>query len=278
MNVDQEQIVEEAVRNSKRPRGRRLVLGLAVLSILLLITTGFLAWKLLYKPTLNQAQAGTDLAAQIQQACENPKQDTATLHNLCEDADNVVEDAPNTVQGPPGEQGDPGTPGEPGPPPSDAQVQNAVALYCAQRGACRGPRGDSVTQAQVAEAVASYCNANGECRGPAGTPGSAGQNGAPGEPGERGEQGPAPTDQQIESAVANYCSTRNNCQGPKGEPGAPGSPGEPGPTGVVNVDASGCSAQEGQVVQSVASTYDPGTRTVVITCTFVSNGILGGTQ
>jgi hypothetical protein len=241
MNAEEDKahIVQEATRDSKRLKGRRLVLSLFIICMVLLLLTAFLAYKLLYKPTQQQAQAGTDLATQVQAACDDPKQNTATLHNLCNDADEVVDSTPGTVKG---EKGDPGTPGEPGPPPSDAQVANAVALYCATRSSCTGPKGNNATQAQVAEAVASYCNSNGECRGPAGAAGSAGQDGATGDQGERGEQGPGPSDAQVASAVAAYCSTRDNCQGPKGDTGAQGDPGPAGQAGQPGdtVDGGSC--------------------------------------
>lgn len=276
MSVDQTkpQIVDDAVQESTRGKTRTLLLALLALCLASLIFSGWAAYQA-YKPVQEQAQAGTDLAAQVKQACADPKLNTSDLKDLCDDADSVVDNKPDAVEGPQGDEGDPGAPGEPGPPPSAAQVANAVALYCAPRDACTGPKGDpgaSVTQAQVAEAVATYCNARGECRGPEGATGATGQDGAQGtqgEPGAKGEQGPPPSEAQIADAVSNYCSTGNHCQGPKGDTG------DPGPTGVVAVNTQGCGQQEGQVVDSVASAYDPETRTITITCTQVPNTILG---
>lgn len=269
MTVSEDQvhtITEEAARGAKRSTARKVVLGLTVACLVFMVLTIVLAWKLLYKPTQQQAQAGTDLAALVQQSCEDPKQDTATLKRLCENADTVVSEAPNTVQGPKGDAG------EIGPAPSDAAVANAVALYCSERGACRGNRGDSVTQAQVAEAVASYCDANGSCRGLGGAAGSAGQDGAAGTQGERGETGSGPSDQQVASAVASYCSTRNDCQGPagtKGEPGQDGQDGSPGDT----VDGGSC---EFTGIGTVTITIQTSTGPTTFEC--VGSPLGGGTQ
>lgn len=216
-----EQIVEESASESKEHNKRVLLGVLVALGGLSLIISAIAAY-MAYTPVQDAAKRGTSLAEQVQQACEDPNVDTRELGDLCKNADKVVDKAPEAAQGPPGE---PGVPGEPGPPPSPAQVQNAVALYCQQRGNCRGPQGQDATPNQVAEAVASYCNARGECRGPGGSDGSDGQDGA------TGPQGPPPTSGQVAQAVAEYCSTRGNCQGPQGEQGPQGPPGPEGPQG-----------------------------------------------
>jgi len=220
------QIIEESAASAKSSRGRWILTALILICLVSLLFSGWAAYQA-YKPVREQAQAGTDLAQQVKEACKDPKLNTADLRELCEDANSVVENKPEAVQGP---QGDPGVPGERGPAPSDAQVANAVALYCATRDNCTGPKGNNASAAQVAEAVASYCNSRGECRGPEGAAGSPGQDGAQGiqgEPGgqgptgEQGVQGPGPTDDQVATAVANYCSTRDGCRGPKGDTGDP---------------------------------------------------------
>lgn len=80
----------------------------------------------------------------------------------------------------------------------------------------RGPAGESIagpqgrpgegpTAAEIAEAVAAYCAERGDCRGAAGEDGSDGADGAQGEPGPPGPQGPpgedAPADDPPESAA-----------------------------------------------------------------------------
>lgn len=113
---------------------------------------------------------------------------------------------PAGEQGPPGSEGAPGSTGAPGPAgaagangetgpgPSDEQLADAVAAYCAQTDTCRaGP-----TPGQIRAAVAAYCadQPSGTC---VGDPGPQGEPGAVGETGPEGPQGP---------------------QGPPGEPAA----------------------------------------------------------
>jgi len=124
-------------------------------------------------------------------------------------------DEADPVPGPPGEVG------PPGPPPTDAQVRQAVAAYCAESG-CDGPPGDSVTEADVLAAVTVYCAETG-CQGPAGTDGS---------------PGPGPTADDTAAAVAAYCST-GACTGPAGPPGPAGPAGPGGEQGAPGTDGRG---------------------------------------
>lgn len=116
-----------------------------------------------------------------------------------------------------------GEPGPRGPGPSNAQIAQAVASYCAATGACAG-RGP--TTAQVAAAVATYCTANGDCRGPQGDTGKPGRS-VTGPKGEVGAAGPPPTSGQVADAVAAYCAD-GRCRGAQGEPGPAGPPGKDG--------------------------------------------------
>lgn len=105
------------------------------------------------------------------------------------------------------------TQGERGPGPTAAQVQAAVADYCAGD-RCK----PTVSRSQVAAAVADYC-AGGLCQGKDGTnggPGTDGTDGANGADGTDGAPGPGPTDEQIAAAVAAYC-TDGKCRGEKGD-------------------------------------------------------------
>lgn len=269
-----DEIVRDAVEESKDHRGRALLVILGVVALALLVLAGAMFYYA-YTNTRDQAAAGTDLAQRVEEACGDPSRVTDDLEKLCARAGEVASSGESIGIGPPGpkgDRGDPGAPGEAGPPPSDAQVANAVALYCAG-GRCRGSDGENATPAQVADAVSSYCNDRGQCRGPRGSEGEDGQDGATG---PTGPQGPPPSQEQVEAAVATYCSTRNNCQGPAGPQGPPGEEGEQGPPGVVNVETN-CDAPEGQVIDKVQSNYNAGTRTIVISCTYKEDATIPGT-
>jgi hypothetical protein len=110
------------------------------------------------------------------------------------------------------------TQGERGPGPTAAQVQAAVADYCAGD-RCK----PTVSRSQVAAAVADYC-AGGLCQGEDGTnggPGADGTDGVNGADGTDGAPGPGPTDEQIAAAVEAYCAD-GKCQGEPGQDGADG--------------------------------------------------------
>lgn len=221
-----EDIVQEAVHEGRSPHARQALIMLGVLSVILATVAAFFGYEA-YSQNRDQAEAGTNLAQQVQDACDAPGTPPKDLSPLCKQADKVVEDGQQVgIPGPKGDRGEPGpagpqgNPGQPGPPPSDAQVAQAVRLYCSG-GRCVGP---GVSQAEVATAVARYCDARGECRGPEGQQGSEGSTGA------TGPQGPPPTDTQVASAVAAYCSTRDGCRGAQGQPGPAGQDGKPGDT------------------------------------------------
>lgn len=249
-------LATEAAHES-RSRYRLLVVFLGVMAMALATVAGVLLFNAWDKAN-EQAIAGTSLAEQVRAACKSEDR-PRELGPLCDDANEVIEDGQALGIGPQGPQGDPGQPGEPGqpgPPPSDAQVADAVALYCSTRGNCRGVDGQNATRPQITAAVALYCNDRGECQGPEG-----GQ-------GESGPQGPPPSADQINAAVAEYCGSRGDCRGPEGPQGDRG---PEGPTGVIDVD-SNCQQQEGQVIDSVAANYNPETRTITITCTYEEEG------
>jgi hypothetical protein len=143
------------------------------------------------------------------------------------------EATPEPFPGPPGEPGQRGPMGPSGPAPSAAEIQSAVAVYCAS-GRCDGR---DPTATQVAAAVATYCDGRGECRGPAGSDGQDGadgrngEDGAPGADGRDGADGsdaPPPSQAQVDQAVATYCDARGGCRGPKGDRGEPGTDGRDG--------------------------------------------------
>lgn len=136
-----------------------------------------------------------------------------------------------------GPQGVQGEQGEQGPGPSDAQVQQAVASYCADHGNCRG----KPTQAQVAAAVLSYCKGD-NCVGPAGADG-VDATGEPGKDGQDGDRGPGPTDEQVATAVATYCAN-GACRGATGPSG---------PAGPAGHDATGAPGKDGKDAPTFAA-------------------------
>lgn len=231
----QDDLVNEAVHEGRNTKARWTIVGLGVIAALLAVVAAVAFWYA-YSNTRDQAEAGTSLAQQVRDACSNPEKASKDLSPLCDNADSVVKSGETVgIKGDKGDPGDPGLPGEQGPPPSDAQVSQAVALYCAG-GRCDGSDGRNATTDQVAEAVALYCNSQGECRGPEGRAGPEGQDGATGNPGATGPQGPPPSDAQVQAAVSTYCSNHGNCQGPVGPAGQDGQDGQPGDT----VDGGSC--------------------------------------
>lgn len=212
MSETRDQIVTEAVKDGRDTAGRRF---LAFLALLLLALAAYTVWSFQQytdgkndqiQEKTEQAAQGKSLAEQVQEACRDGSKDTADLGALCSQANEVVKQ----VTGPAGNAGADGATGATGPGPSNTQVSNAVASYCAG-GACDGK---NVTVAQVSAAVAQYCNANGECKGPvgqAGTDGTAGQPGQDGAKGDPGDPGPPPSDEQITTAVQTYCDAHNQC-------------------------------------------------------------------
>lgn len=133
--------------------------------------------------------------------------------------------------------------GQRDPGPTDAQVEAAVADYCAGN-RCK----PTVSRSQVAAAVADYC-AGGACRartgartdGADGTDGTDGQDGTDG---KDGAPGPGPTAEQIASAVADYCA-----DGRCSEPGKDGKDGADGKDATIT--PSGMDCPEGERVNGV---------------------------
>lgn len=113
-----------------------------------------------------------------------------------------------------GPQGVPGPQGAPGHSVTAAEVERAVAAYCAANTCNATP-----TMLQVAAAIATYCSTNNGCAGP---PGSTGPSGA---------AAPPLTSDQILAGVGAYCDSHGGCAGPPGAAGAPGPSGAAGAAG-----------------------------------------------
>lgn len=104
-----------------------------------------------------------------------------------------------------------GKPGEPGKDATDAQVIQAVAIFCQQHNSCKGEAtkgepGPSPTIQQLVRAMVRYCTMHDGCKGPQGSQGAQGA---------QGVQGAAATltDAQILAAVTAYCDSHDNCSG-----------------------------------------------------------------
>lgn len=206
-------------RETTDRRLRTLAWTLVGVLILSLVTTTVAVWTALGQRQ-EMAQAGVDLAEQVQAACADPDRRTEDLGSLCENADTVADagsnlepipgptgprgltgltgltgtqgprgpggpEGPSGPEGPPGPSGRPGEPGDPGPEgrPGDPGEDGPG-----------GPEGQA---------------------GKPGDPGGPGKPGDPGEPGQNGPQGPAgPAGPAGPGGPA----------GPQGEPGAPAYP------------------------------------------------------
>ena len=267
MEPHEEEFVRSQTKQVKDVRTRRWLLVVGIIFLLFLFAGGAGAVATYY--TLKgAAEEGTELAQQIQQACESPGVTDPDLAQFCPKADVIVEDAPDQVKadpvpGPPGPVGDPGPPGvagEDAPPLTDTQILDALTRYCTNTGKCRGADGADATATQVALAVSTYCTARGECQGPIGRMGL---------PGIDGEDATPITQNQIVSAVEDYCTAHNECRGPAGADGQNGSDSNvPGPPGVVNVRDECPPAEPGQVILDIIPTIDRDTQTVTISCTY----------
>lgn len=166
------------------------------------------------------ANQGKALASNVTDECQSAVFRRANPA-LCVQASVLVTATPVVIPGPQGPQG---------PGPSQQQIEQAVASYCALVTCVTGP-----TAPQVAQAVATYCNVHGQCQGPPGATGSTGPAGPTGSTGQPGSPGQNATADQIADAVTTYCGTHSNCTGKDGADG------QPGPSG-----ASGQSGQPGQ--------------------------------
>lgn len=189
-------IVHDAMANRASPRLRWLLVGLLSLLAISLVATGVAVWYALDQRE-RAAQAGLTLAERIQAACEAPFEERpdAVIEDpgLCDDADQVVKDAPDAiVAGPRGSRGAQGPEGPAGPQGNPGRTSP------------RGPAGEDGD------------NGTDGRNGPAGEDGT---NGDPGMDGADGATGPVgPTGPQGEQGAV----------GPQGERGEPGVQGEPG--------------------------------------------------
>jgi hypothetical protein len=168
-----EAIINQAAQDGKDHGSRRIMLLLAVLTVLgffTAIVAGWIAWG----QKQNQVDAGRDLATQVQKACASGALEADEFERLCKKADQVQEVAKEGPQGPPGISGLQGPPGPPGPmgPQGPQGLMGMMGLPGAN-GATGGP-GPTGLQGPP---------------GPAGEPGPVGPEGPQGEPGPRGEKG-----------------------------------------------------------------------------------------
>lgn len=257
MTKTEQQIVSEATRESKSTGTRRVIVAMVVLFVLSLIIA-ITAAVTAYRAQHHQAVQATDLAQQVQTACDrNPSSLPENIRQLCGKADKVVDQAPTTVTGKTGPRG---------PAPSSAQVSSAVALYCSAHRDCRGANGVGPSPTQVASAVRTYCNARGKCKGGKGDS-VTGDKGDKGDKGDTGLQGPGPSDDQVLAGVRTYCDNHNGCKGDNGANGTNGTDG-------VSVTGVDCTAGTG----TFTFTFSNGT-TKEVTCPVVSPpGALNGAR
>src|ERR1044072_639529 len=128
MGTTKDDIVQESANGAIDHRWRRALVLLGVI-IALLLATLVIAGSIAIRDYRSSAQDGTDLAREVQAACADPTQ-AAALGSVCGQADDVVDAAPSSVKGDKGDPGPQGPQGIAGPAPSEAQVAQAVALYC----------------------------------------------------------------------------------------------------------------------------------------------------
>lgn len=175
------------------------------------------------------ANQGKALASNVTDECQSAVFRHANPA-LCVQASVLATATPVVIPGPQGPQG---------PGPSQSQIEQAVASYCALVTCGTGP-----TAPQVAQAVATYCNSHGQCVGLSGSTGPVGPTGSTGPVGNPGAAGQNATADQIADAVTTYCGAHNNCagkdgsDGPAGASGASGQSGQP-PISWVYTDALG---------------------------------------
>lgn len=255
---------EEIVKKSSRTKDehRRFILKIIGIAFVVSLLGGGAAALASYLTLRSAAEDGTQLAAQIQQACESPGVVDPDLAQFCPRAEEVVDSAPTEVRAVAGEDGEDGVDGQdgvdgaPGPGPTAEQTLLAVTRYCNNTNNCDG---ENPTASQVASAVAIYCNSRGNCQGPVGRAGVDGQDADP------------VTQEQLIQSVAAYCTSNGGCRGPagpQGPQGAQGQQGAPGQPGVASVQDSCGAAPEGQTIANVDADYNAETRTITLTCTY----------
>lgn len=120
--------------------------------------------------------------------------------------------------------------------PTQDQLDDTVAAYCAARDDCTGEPGTSgespapLTEAELMAAVQA-CYAAGACPVPA--DGIDGRDGIDGTNGTNGIDAPPITQDQVNAAFAAYCDANNGCRGADGAPGTTCADGTPGTFGEV---------------------------------------------
>lgn len=184
--------VEEAQQIAQGPR-RRFVgnVVLAVTLVLSLLAIG-IVWHDARVRAENAETSAVSFAEQVQRLCETEGSLDLDGRDLCEKADEVVEDPAAPPVPPPGKDGDDG------PPPTDAQVRGAVEAHCS-RTTCAVPP----TMAQVTRAVTALL-ATGEYDGKDGDP---------------GKDAPLPDPGELQAmavqAVVDYCAAGPQCDAGK---------------------------------------------------------------
>lgn len=185
-------IVEHAVATRADRRLRTIII---VLGVVLLLAIGGMAWSVRYAIHERDAaaRAGVSLAERVKEACASPEHSTEDLGHLCDQAEQVVQDAPTAPQegpqgpegppGPAGRDGAPGTPGrdgKPGPAGKDGRDGGPGAQGNPGADGSNGTDGQTVV-------------------GPPGPKGDKGDPGKDGKDGADGATGPAgpPGDSQV---------------------------------------------------------------------------------
>lgn len=166
---DRDPITERALATRPERRLRWIIAALGALAVLAVVIAGVAVWYALDQKE-KALQPGLNLAESVAQACEE-REPPKDLAPICDDAQDVVDEAPPSgAQGPPGPSGPQGPAGASGPP---------------------GPPGERGPEGRTGQ------GGNAGSPGPAGTsgaegpPGPAGPQGEPGATGPQGEPGPA---------------------------------------------------------------------------------------
>ncbi|MDR7385198.1 hypothetical protein [Promicromonospora iranensis] len=201
----------QRVNEVLRVKSRRFWATVAIVALLaasLVVNLG-LWWGAQQRADIAE-QSAVSLAQQVQERCESGGSLDVGDHDLCKEADEVVEEGAPQV-GPAGAQGPPGVPGERG--PAGVRGPQGRTGPPGETGP-RGPDGEPGPRGP--EGIA----------GPAGEPGMDGATGPGGPPGPPGAQGPA------------------GPPGPTGPPGAdsttPGPRGARGPQGTARPGTYTC--------------------------------------
>jgi hypothetical protein len=200
---------------------------------LLVIMVGLNGWLLHDASQRAQAarQNALSLAEQVQRACLD-EDVIVSDKNVCDRAEEVVEEPATPVTPQPGPSG---AAGERGPGPSENDIAVAVAAYCDSRGDCRGPAGapGASVKGDKGDPGESVQGEKGDpgasVKGDKGDTGDTGDTGATGDTGQQGEPGRPPTAEEILAQVQAFCAANYECRGPVGDTGMNGQNGTPGP-------------------------------------------------